>query len=114
MRISILPKTTLGKWSVGLVAAFILLSVVQGLVPPARPSPGAPVLPPSMAVVAMGISRIVALIIGLASGIAAFVTGLISIIKSRERSILVFLAVIVGLLVLIFCLGEVIEVIFPH
>jgi hypothetical protein len=53
----------------------------------------------------------VALIIGLASGIAAFVTGLISIIKSRERSILVFLAVIVGLLVLIFCLGE---VIFPH
>ena len=114
MRISILPKTCLGKWSVGLVATFILLSVVQGLVAPARPSPGAPVLPPSMAVVAMGISRIVAFIIGLASAIAAFVTGLISIIKSRERSILVFLAVIVGLLVLIFCLGELGEVIFPH
>ena len=111
MRISILPKTCLGKWSVGLVAAFILISVVNGLLTPPRPSPGAPVLPPSMAVVAMGISRMVVLIIGLASGIAAFVTGLISIIKSRERSILVFLAVIVGLLVLIFCLGE---VIFPH
>lgn len=114
MRISILPKTYLGKWSVGLVAAFILLSVIQGLVPPAQPSPGAPVLPvlpPSMAVVAIGISRMVAFIIGLASGIAAFVTGLISIIKSRERSILVFLAVAVGLFVLIFCLGE---VIFPH
>jgi hypothetical protein len=64
-----------------------------------------------MVVVAMGISRMVALIIGLTSAIAAFVTGLISIVKSRERSILVFLAAIIGLLVLIFCLGE---VIFPH
>ena len=111
MRISILPKTCLGKWSVGLVAAFILISVVNGLIPSPQPSPGAPVLPPSMAVVAIGISRMVALIIGLASGVAALVTGLISIIKSRERSILVFLAVLVGLFVLIFCLGE---VIFPH
>jgi len=106
-----LPKTYFGKWSVGLVAAFILIAVVHGLVTPPRPSPSAPVLPPSMAVVAVGILRMVALIIGLASAIAGFVTGLISIIKSRERSILVFLAVIVGLLVLMFCLGE---VIFPH
>ena len=111
MRISILPKICLGKWSVGLVAAFILISVVNSLVTPPRTGPGAPVLPPSVAVVAMGILRIVALIIGLASGIAAFVTGLISIIKSRERSILVFSAVAVGFFVLIFCLGE---VIFPH
>jgi hypothetical protein len=45
------------------------------------------------------------------SGIAAFVTGLISIIKSKERSILVFLVVVVGVLALLFLLGE---VIFPH
>ncbi|MBM3167125.1 MAG: hypothetical protein FJZ94_06735 [Chloroflexi bacterium] len=111
MQISILPKTYLGKWSVGLVAAFILLSVVHGLVTPPRPSPSAPVLPPSTAVVAMGISRMVALIIGLASAVAGSVTGLISTTRNRERSILVFLAVVVGFFVLMFCLGE---VIFPH
>ncbi len=112
MRISILPRTSLGKWSVALAAAFVVISVIHGLVTPARPSPDAPVLPPSTTVVAMGISRMVALIIGLASAIAGFVTGLISIIiKSSERSILVFLAVAMGFFVLIFCLGE---VIFPH
>jgi len=37
---------------------------------------------------------------------AAFVTGLISIIKSKERSILVFLAVILGVFFLILILGE--------
>jgi len=45
------------------------------------------------------------------SGIATLVTGLISTIKSKERSILVFLAVVVGLFVLIFLLGE---FLYPH
>ncbi|MFH0847030.1 MAG: hypothetical protein V1894_03085 [Chloroflexota bacterium] len=45
------------------------------------------------------------------SGIAALVTGLISLIKSKERSILVFLAVVVGLFTLIFFLGE---FLYPH
>jgi hypothetical protein len=54
----------------------------------------------AMAIAAFGIS-----------GIAAFVTGLISMIKSKERSILVFLAAVVGLYALIFFLGE---FLFPH
>ena len=100
MRISILPKTSLGRWSVGLAAAFILLSILFAVLTGLGGVGPGPVAPIVIATVIFGIS-----------GIAAFVTGLISIIKSRERSILVFLAVIVGLLVLIFCLGE---VIFPH
>ena len=100
MRISILPKSSLGRWSVGLAAAFILLFVLFWiLIAPARrgvgPAPFAP-----MAIVAAGIS-----------GIAAFVIGLISMIRSKERSILVFLAVVVGLFVLIFLLGE---FLYPH
>jgi hypothetical protein len=39
-------------------------------------------------------------------GIAALITGLISIIKNKERSLLVFLAVAIGLLILFFMLGE--------
>ena len=44
-------------------------------------------------------------------GICSLVTGLIGIIMSKERSILVFLASIVGLFVLAFVLGE---IIVPH
>ena len=45
------------------------------------------------------------------SGVFAFLTGLISVIRNRERSILVFLAMLIGLFVLLFWFGE---VIFPH
>jgi len=45
------------------------------------------------------------------SGISALVTGIIGIVKSRERSVLVFLATAIGLFVLIFSLGE---ILFPH
>ncbi len=105
MRISILPKTSLGRWSVGLATAFILLRVLfqtffagGGRNPVPNPSPPSPVIP-------------IAVVAGYVSGIAAFVTGLISIIKSKERSILVFLLVSVGFFVLIFLLGE---FLFPH
>ena len=45
------------------------------------------------------------------SGIAAFITGLISIIREKERSISVYLAVAVGLIVLIVVLANIIS---PH
>lgn len=96
MRMSILPKSLLGRWSVGLAAANILLNVLF-LVLVARgglgPGPVAPIANATTGI----------------SGIAALVTGLISMIKSKERSILVYLGM--GLLVLLFLLGE---FLFPH
>jgi len=47
----------------------------------------------------------------MASAILAFFTGIIGIIKSEERSILVFLTTIFGFLVLLFVLGE---ILVPH
>ncbi len=105
MRISILPKSPLGWWSVGLAATFFLLRLLfqtffagGGRNPSPNPVPPSPVILP-------------AVVAGYVSGIAAFVTGLISITKSKERSILVFLLVAVGFFVLIFLLGE---FLFPH
>ena len=98
MRISIPPKTSLGRWSVGLGGAFVLVFVLSGVLTGlggVGPGLGGPILG-----VAFGIS-----------GIGAFVTGLISIIKSKERSILVFLAAVAGVFCLIFFLGE---FLFPH
>ena len=45
------------------------------------------------------------------SGVFAFLIGLISVIKNRALSILVYLAMLIGFLILIFLIGE---VIFPH
>ncbi len=98
MRVSVRPKTLLGRWSVGLAAVFILLFVLLGVLTGlGGVGPG---LVGPIAAVAFGIS-----------GIAALATGLVSMIKSKERSILVFLAAVVGLFTLIFFLGE---FLFPH
>jgi hypothetical protein len=45
------------------------------------------------------------------SGIAAFITGLLSIIREKERSISVYLAVAIGLIVLIVAFAQIIS---PH
>jgi len=94
MRISILPKTSLGRWSVGLAAAFILVVASNILLGPMAWN----VLEFNSGSVELRIF-FVALCI---SGIGSLVTGLISIIKSKERSILTYLALVVGLFTLLF------------
>ena len=42
------------------------------------------------------------------SGIASFVTGLMSIIKRKERAIFVYISTFIGMMVLWFLIGEVI------
>ena len=90
MRVSILPKTSLGWWSVGLVIAIIVLFVVVPEVPGAE-------------VTALG--RAIAIGFAAISGVA-FVTGLIGIVRRRERSILVFLTTAIGMFALIIAVGE--------
>jgi hypothetical protein len=48
---------------------------------------------------------------GMASGISAFVTGLITIIKQKERALFVYAATLVGALLILFLIGE---LVFPH
>ena len=105
MRISIRPKSPLGRWSVGLAAAFVLLFVLfQTFAASVRRNPVTNPNPPSPVI-------LMAVIAAYVSGMVSFVTGLISIIKSKERSILVSSLVVVGFLSLFFLLGE---VLFPH
>lgn len=93
-----MPKTTLGKWSVGLIIIFFLLfSLFQFLVTSGQR--GGETFFDNL------ILTIPALLMGI-SGILAFFAGLISIAKRKERSVLVFLTTAFGLFVLIFVLGE--------
>ena len=93
MRISILPKSPLGWWSVGLGVAsipfFALSEVILG--------PG----PNYNMALANALTIVLAGIVG-----AAFVTGLISVIKSKERSVFVFLTTAIGLYGLIGATGS--------
>jgi len=88
MRISILPKSLLGWWSIGLVVANILFFVLSQVILGPGPDYNMP-LAYTLTIVLAGIAG------------AAFVTGLVSIIKSKERSILVFVAMAIGLYSLI-------------
>jgi hypothetical protein len=84
MRITILPKTPLGWWSTGLcivsIIFFALFTVIMG------PGPDY-----NMALA----YSLTAILTGIAA--AAFITGLISTTKKKERSVIVFVAMAISL-----------------
>ena len=88
MRLTFLPKSTLGKWSVGLSIAFIILiwTKIQYSFPM-----------PTFAIAALGL--------------AGFVISIVAIFKNSDRAILTFLPVLVGLVILLW-IGA--ELIFLH
>ena len=101
MRITILPKTSLGRWSVSLAAAFIVVVVLTILLGPTVCN----VLEFNSGSIELKIFFVAHCIFGMGS----LLTGLISIIKSKERSILVFLALVVGLISLVIIVSSIIE-----
>jgi len=92
-----MPKTKLGKWAGGLSAAFIVLLIAliigRNLV---KLVPGTPLI------VAVGICTMI-------TGIAAFVTGAVSLIRFKDRSFVVILAVVFGSLAILMIIMEVVE-----
>ena len=110
VRISILPKTKLGWWSLGLAVAMPVLFFIgmsfTTLLYKSVPAGGTilkditvrPVLALTM-------------LAGMASGVSAFIIGLIAIIKQKERALLVYGATLIGALLIIFLSGEFIS---PH
>lgn len=98
-----MPKTRLGKWSVRLIVIFFLsLATLQLLVTSGQRGGATFFSNPVLALTGLGAGI---------SGVLAFFTGIIGVIKSKERSPLVFLATTMGLVILIFMLGEILS---PH
>ena len=98
-----MPKTLSGKWSAGLIVAFGLFLVSFQLLVASGQRGGDTFF--------SNLMLTVPILLAGTSGVSAFLTGLIGIIRSKERSVLVYLATAIGLFVLLFLLGE---ILFPH
>ena len=105
-----MPKSNLGKWSVGLIVAmFILFFVGMSFTNTLYES-----VPAGGTLLKDIVSRpvlAISMLAGMASGISAFVTGLITILKRKERAVLVYASTLVGAALTLFLIGE---ILFPH
>jgi len=103
MRLKFMPKTLLGKWSVGFILAFFLSFTILQLLIFSGQRGGAEFF-----------TNLILAIPGLLAAIFAifsFFTGIIGILIKKDHSIFVILATIIGFFILIFCLCE---ILFPH
>lgn len=110
MKVNLIPKTKLGKWSIWLIIAmpvlfFIGTSFTSSLYKSV----------PSGNTILEDITRRPALaltmLMGMIVGISAFFVGLTTIIKQKERALLVYVATSIGMLLILFLISE---VLFPH
>ncbi|MBN1168935.1 hypothetical protein JXA63_03505 [Candidatus Woesebacteria bacterium] len=105
-----MPKTQSGKWSVGLIAVMpILLRIGMSFTDTLYESVSA-----GGTLFEDIIKRLVlalTMLSGIACGVSAFITGVLAIVKKKERSISVYLATFIGALFTLFLLGE---FLFPH
>jgi len=100
----ILPKTKLGKWSFALILVFILgMLVFFGMVYLFNQRGGDYFY--------SNFRLSTPILIAAVAAAASFITGMISFFLSKERALLVFLSVLIGLLVSIYM---VMEFSFPH
>jgi hypothetical protein len=93
-----MPKTTIGKWSVGLIGAFFILLMAGSLVASATGGGGETFFD--------NIPLSLTMLGAVVSGVLAGVVGLVAVIKKRERAVLVYIAILIGLMITVFMLGE--------
>jgi hypothetical protein len=99
MKSAFLPRTTLGKWSIGLVLSLFFFFILSFAIIILGHQTGGETFFDNLYIsIPMFLAGI--------SGIAALITGTVGILKYKERSVLVFLSAAVGLFILFFVLGE--------
>ncbi|MBT3318494.1 MAG: hypothetical protein HN948_08805 [Clostridia bacterium] len=104
MKLCFFPKTKLGKWSLICILVAILSAIIVLATIAIFDIKGGNTF---FSTPALAIPLVLAWLLGFAS----FLIGLIAIIKSKPRSVLVFIASTLGLLIAVYGLAE---VIFPH
>jgi hypothetical protein len=94
-----MPKTRLGRWAGGLLAVFLIFFIVL-------------ILGRNLAGLAPGTPLII--VLGncmMFSGIATFVTAVISQVKFKDHSIVVMAATVIGSIAILLIIVEIVEVV---
>ena len=106
----LMPDSNLGRWAIGLIAVmpvlfwigFSLTDTVYGSVPAGRSIPADIAARPFLALTMLS---------GMAAGVSAMIIGLISILREKDRGLLVFLATLIGALLTLYLIAE---FAYPH
>ena len=105
-----MPRTPLGKWSVALIIAMPILFVIGTSLTNTlykSVSAGETIL----ADMTLRPALALAMLAGMAAGISAFITGMLSIMREKGNVLLVYVSTVIGALLLLFLAGE---ILFPH
>ncbi|NJD04853.1 MAG: hypothetical protein FIA99_20140 [Ruminiclostridium sp.] len=95
MKIYFLPKSRLGRWTAGLSIYSLFLFIFGYIF-----AELSKIITSDILITIAGASSVIA-------SIVSFITGIIAVIKNKERSILVFLGILLGLVVLVFIFGNI-------
>jgi hypothetical protein len=106
----ILPITTVGKWSVGLIIAMPLLFTIGSSFTNSLYS-SVPAGGTILADIAARPALALTMLAGMAAGISAFITGLLATISKKDHAVLVYVSSLIGALLILFLSGE---ILFPH
>lgn len=98
-----MPKTKYGKWSVGLILGFVLFLAIFFIVVKMDYRGGDTFFSNPLLAIPILISGI--------CGVMSMITGVLALFKEKERSVFVYISILLGLFVSIFVLGEIIT---PH
>jgi hypothetical protein len=106
----ILPATTLGKWSLGLIVAmpqlFIIGTSFTDTLYQSVPAGGT-----ILADIAARPALALTMLTGMAAGVSAFITGVLAVIRLKEYALLVYASTLIGALLILFLASE---ILFPH
>lgn len=103
-------KTKLGKWSCALVALMLVLFIF-GISLTDTLYRSVPAGGTIMGDVAARPALALSMLAGMLAGCMAFITGVIAVIKNKERSFLVYISATIGGLLMYLLLGE---LVVPH
>lgn len=99
-----MPKTYLGKWSIGLILAMFILFVI-GVSLPGILYESAPASNTLLDDIVNRPLLALSMLAGVGAGISALITGLVAVLKRKERSILVYGSTLVGGAVTLFLIA---------
>ena len=98
-----MPKTKLGKLSVGLLGGFVILLVIFFLLIASGQRGGATFF--------SNLYLAVPFILAGICGVISFVCGMVAIVKTKEHSVLVYISTFIGFFVTLYLFAE---IAYPH